>query len=162
MGLVLLILIGTAGFWSYNQRVQNPAPVPLPERIADLPLTQSLQAEEAVAEVSRLHWDDIPLSSGAVGMYGTDHSITLWVAGASYQTMADRMMVAMREKIARPSGNTPFSPVGEHQVGSRTLYELDGMSQKHFYFQSGKLIVWLAADPERAEEATAQTLEFYP
>jgi hypothetical protein len=162
MGLGLLFLIGTAGFWSFNQRVQNPAPVPLPERIADLPLKQSLLGEEAIDEVSRLHGDDFALSSGAVGMYGTDHSITLWVAGAPYQTMADWMLVAMREKIAKPSGNSPFSPVGERQDRSRTIYELDGMDQKHFYFQSGKLIVWLAADPERAEEALTQTLEFYP
>jgi hypothetical protein len=125
-------------------------------------LTQSLLAEEAIDDVSRLHGGDFPLSSGAVGMYGTDHSITLWVAGAPYQTMADRMLVAMREKIAKPSGNAPFSPVGERQDGSRIVYELDGMGRKHFYFRSGKLIVWLAADPERAEDALTQTLMFYP
>jgi hypothetical protein len=34
--------------------------------------------------------------------------------------------------------------------------------QKHFYFQSRKLIVWFAVDPERAEEALNQILKFYP
>jgi hypothetical protein len=125
-------------------------------------LSQSLTAEDSISEVARLHGNDFSLSSGAVGMYGTDHSIILWVAGAPYQTMADWMLVAMREKIAMPSSNSPFSPVGERQDRSRTIYELDGMDQKHFYFQSGKLIVWLAADPKWAEEALSQTLQFYP
>lgn len=162
IGLGLLLLIGAAGFWSFNQRVRNPVPVPLPERIADLSMVKSLTAKKAIDEVSRLHRDDFPLTSGAVGMYGTDHSITLWVAGAPFQTIANRMLVAMREEIAKPSGNAPFSPAGERQDGSRTVYELDGMGQKHYYFQSGKLIVWLAADPERAEDALTQTLKFYP
>ena len=68
----------------------------------------------------------------------------------------------MRDKIARTSGSSPFSPVGERKDGSRTIYELDGMGQKHFYFQSGKLIVWLAVDLESAEEVLAQVLKFYP
>ena len=162
MGLGLLFVIGTAGFWSYNQKFQKPAPAPLPERVAGLSLTQSLLGEEAIAEFTRLHGTDFPLTSGAVGMYGNDHSITLWVAGAPLQTIANQMLVAMRDKIASTSGSSPFSPVDERQDGSRTVYELDGMGQKHFYFQSVKLIVWLAVNPERAEEILTQILKFYP
>jgi hypothetical protein len=36
------------------------------------------------------------------------------------------------------------------------------MGQKHFYFQSGDLLIWLAADQEIAEQAISQVLEFYP
>ena len=31
-----------------------------------------------------------------------------------------------------------------------------------YKIQSGELIVWLAADPERAEETLTQILKFYP
>ena len=162
MGLGLLLLAGTAGFWSYNQKIQHPAPAPLPDQVAGLSLTQSLLAEDAMAEFTQLHGNDFPLTSGAVGMYGSDHSITLWVAGAPFQTIANRMLVAMRDRIAGESGNSPFLPVGERKDNSRTIYELEGMGQKHFYFQSGKLIVWLAVDPEKAEETLTQILKFYP
>ena len=141
MGLGLFIIIGTAGFWSYNQKIQHPAPAPLPERIGGMSLTRSLVAEEAIAEFTRLHGDDFPLSLGSVGMYGVDPSVTLWVAGVPFQTIANRMLVAMRDKIAKTSENTPFSPAGERKDGYRTIYELDGMGQKHFYFQSRKLII---------------------
>lgn len=162
MSLGVIFIIGTAGFWSYNQKLQNPALAPIPERVAGLALTQSLAADEAIAEFTRLHGNDFPLTSGAVGMYGSDHSVTLWVAGAASKLSASKMVTAMRDKIASSPGRSPFLPAGERQAGSRTIYELNGMGQKHFYFQSGKLIVWLAVDPERAEETLAQTLKFYP
>ena len=160
--LGLLVIIGTAGFWSFNQKIQHPSSAPLPERVADLPLAESIQAEEAIAEFSRLHGNGFPLTSGAIGIYGANHAVTLWVAGAPAQFIADRMLIAMRDKIASTPGKSPFSPVGERQDGTRTVYELDGMGQKHFYFQSGKLIVWLAVDIESADEVLSQILEFYP
>lgn len=155
-------MIGTAGIWIYNQKVQHPEPAPLPDQVAGLALTQTLMAEDAIAEFTQLHGNDFPLTSGAVGMYGNDHSLTLWVAGAPFQYIANRLLVAMRDKIAKTSGSSPFTPAGERREGSRTVYELDGLDQKHFYFQSGKMIVWLAAEPERAEEVLAQILKFYP
>jgi hypothetical protein len=162
IGLGLLLIMVTAGFWSFNQKLGNPAPAPLPEVVAGLSLTEAVQGDQAIAEFSRLHGSDFPLTSGAVGMYGGNHSATLWVAGAPFKLMTGRMLAAMRDKIASTKGRSPFSPVGERQEGSRTIYELDGMGQKHFYFQSGKLIVWLAVNPERAEDVLNQVLMFYP
>lgn len=158
----ILSLLVSAGVWGYNQKVQHPSSAPLPDAVADLDLTESLMAERAITEFTRLHGNDFPIISGSIGMYGADHSATLWVAGAPLQPVAGRMLAAMRNKIASTSGGSPFSPVGERQDGSRTVFELDGMGQKHFYFQSGKLIVWLTVDPERAEEALTQILKFYP
>jgi hypothetical protein len=66
----------------------------------------------------------------------------------------------MKDKIAE--GNSPFTPTGERPDGSRVIYELGGMGQKHFYFQSGDLLIWLAADVDLAEQALGQVLVFYP
>ena len=162
IGLGLVIIVVTAGFWSFTQKAQHPSSAPLPEKVAGLSLTQSLTEEEAIEEFARLHGNDFPLTSGAVGMYGDDHAVTLWVAGASSQATAGKLVIAMRENIANSFGASPFTPTGERSVGSRSVYELDGMGQKHFYFQSGKLIVWLAANPGRAEESLSEILKFYP
>jgi hypothetical protein len=112
MGLGLLLIMVTAGFWSFNQKVQHPSSAPLPEAVAGLRLTGSVQGDQAIAEFARLHDDNFPLMSGAVGMYGDDHSATLWVAGAPFKPMAGRMLSAMRDKITSTSGRSPFSPVG--------------------------------------------------
>jgi hypothetical protein len=125
-------------------------------------LTQSLIGEKAIAEFTRLHGNDFPLTSGAVGMYGSDHFVTLWVAGGPFKPVADRLLEAMHDKIAGSTGESPFIPVGELLDGTRTVYELDGMGQKHYYFQSGKLIIWLAVNPLRTEEVLTTVLKFYP
>jgi hypothetical protein len=161
-GFGLIILLGAAGFLIYPQMAQKPTPAALPDMIIDLRLSESIQAEAAIAEISRMHGNEFSLTSGAIGMYGADHTLTLWVAEVSTQTGAGRMLIAMRDKIANSSGSSPFEPVGERRAGSRTIYELDGMDQKHFYFQSRKLIVWLAVEPESAETALRQILKFYP
>lgn len=162
MSLGLLIVLSAAAFWGYNQKVQHPSPAPIPPVVAGLPLAESYLAEKAITEFSRLHGSDFPLTSGAVGMYGSDHSVTIWVARAPFQSTAKRLLVAMHDKIASTSGRSPFLPIGERPDGARTVYELEGMGQKHYYFQSGKLIVWLAVEPEKAEEVLAQVLKFYP
>jgi len=95
-----------------------------------------------------------------MGMYGPDGQVTLWVAGAPANLMAAKLVEAMHDKIAL--GRSPFTPVGERREGGRTIYELDGMGQKHSYFQSGTLVIWLAAEPEVGQQALKEALEFYP
>jgi hypothetical protein len=47
-------------------------------------------------------------------------------------------------------------------VDQRMVYELDGMGQRHFYFRSDQLIIWLAVDVRLAEDALRQVLILYP
>ena len=70
------------------------------------------------------------------------------------------MMVDMRDKIAR--SETPFTQLNEMKYGSRTVYELVGMGQQHYYFRSGNLVIWLAVNEQVAELALQEALEFYP
>ena len=70
------------------------------------------------------------------------------------------MTDAMRSKIAQ--GNSPFTPIDEIRNDNRVVYVLNGMGQKHYYFQSKKLVIWLAADPTIADAAIQQILEVYP
>lgn len=155
-----LISLGGVGYAQINHRISNPAPAPIPGEVASLSLTRVATGWQAVREVSRLHGKDFPLTSAGVGGYGADESITIWATGAPVRPLAWRMLVAMRDKIAE--NNSPFTPLGERRDRRRAVYELEGLGQKHFYFQSGNLIVWLAVDEELAEQALAQILEYYP
>jgi hypothetical protein len=114
---------------------------------------------QAEADFSNLHGKQFPLTSGAVGIYG-NRQATLWVAGAPLNLMAARMVIAMRDKIAE--GNSPFTPNGEYQDNQRTIYILEGLGQKHFYFQSQNLVIWLAADADIADAALQKLEETYP
>jgi hypothetical protein len=163
LGLILLGLLLASlgvGYALFSQAVDDPGQAPLPGQIAGLSLGGRSTSSQAVGELTRLHGKGFPLSSGAVGMYGDQHQVKLWVAGAPIRPLASRMLIAMKDKIAE--GNSPFTPTEERPDGGRVIYELEGMGQKHFYFQSGDLLIWLAADADLAEDALAQILEFYP
>jgi hypothetical protein len=95
-----------------------------------------------------------------VGHYGSQGQATLWVSGVPLSMIASRVLQAMRDRIA--DGNSPFVQVDERVDGKRSIYVLDGMGQRHFYYQSNNWIIWLAADPDLAEQALNQLLEVYP
>jgi hypothetical protein len=131
----------------------------LPVQIAGLDLNSFESGEAAISEFTSMHGKEFPVTSGDIGHYG-DGRITLWVAGTSTESMAAEMMSSMQARIAE--GNSPFTLEKEIQNGNRTVYILDGMGQKHFYFQSKNLVIWLASDAAVGEEAIQQILEDYP
>jgi hypothetical protein len=154
-----LLFVGMVAFLLVNNAVENPAPAPLPHELDGISLTRFSTGKAAAQEVLRMHSGSFMVTSASVGSYGRDQA-TIWVTGSPLGFMAAQMVTAMEEKIR--SVESPFAPSGERMDGSRTVYELDGMGQKHFYFQSGKLVIWLAAQPDLAELLLLQTLEYYP
>ncbi|MBI3361503.1 MAG: hypothetical protein HY023_10375 [Chloroflexi bacterium] len=156
------LLIAGAAVWSaFSARLANPGDVTVPDVIAGRPLSQKTVGVEAVAEVTRLHGKEFPLTSGAMATYGGSGEATLWVTGVPVDPMAAKMVRAMTDKIAE--GRSPFTPAATRQAGDgRVVYELAGMGQRHFYFQSGRLVFWLAANEVIAEWAIKDVMEFYP
>jgi hypothetical protein len=159
-GLGGVLILTAAASLLYTNKLQNPEAVELPGDLAGYPLRAALYGEQAIEDVSRLHGKRFPLSSGAVGMYGEFGEINLWATGSIIEYFASRMLDDMEQTIAQ--GDSPFLPIGEFNQAGRRIYELDGMGQKHFYFQAGNLVVWLAADPALADDVLQETLEFYP
>ncbi len=154
----VILLAGAAGWAAFAGALAKPGEVVVPEAIAGFRLTQKAVGMEAVAEVTRLHDEKFPLTSGAMAMYGSGEA-ALWVSGVPASPMAARMVQAMTDKIAE--GRSPFTPTGMRRVNERAVYELAGMGQRHFYFQAGSLVVWLAADEWLADTAIDEVVKFY-
>lgn len=162
LALVTLgILLSLAGFGQLYRDNRGAAleTGDLPIQMAGLDLTNSVSGEPAIAEFTSMHGKEFPVTSGSIGYYG-DGRITLWLAGTSKQSIAAEMVGNMQARIAE--GNSPFTPVKEIQDNNRIVYVLDGMGQKHFYFQSENLVIWLASDRSIADKAIQQILEVYP
>ena len=160
MGCGFLIVLFALGFMVYEQRFSQAGPAPLPGEIAGLPLTEALEGAPALDELSWMHGQQFQLNQGAVGGYGTGGEATLYAAGTPFGFMARRMITDMRDKIAL--AETPFTPLGEIIQGRRTIYELVGMGQQHYYFRSGNLVIWLAVNEQQSDLALQQVLDFYP
>lgn len=114
----------------------------------------------ALQEFTQLHGESFPVVSGAKGVYGTGSQVIIWAAGTASISDTRKLLEEMRDKIAE--GGSPFKPSGVRSIANREVYSLDGMDQKHFYFQSGKYLIWLAANSEVADQALQQALYFYP
>ena len=154
-----IVLMGLV-YAYYSQTLELISPAPLPDQLAGYPLSRRILGRPALDELAWMHGQVFPLTKGAVGTYGTENQITVYVAGTPVKFMVGRLLVAMRDKIAE--SNSPFTPIAEREINQRTIYELDGLGQRHNYFRSDVLVVWLAADETLAEEALDQVLFFYP
>jgi len=157
MGVGLVFILLALGYAIYQQKIEQIDPAPLPGELAGLPLIEKVLGPPALTELSWMHGQEFQLNQGAVGSYG---EVTLYVAGTPFSFMAGRMIKDMRDKIA--SADTPFTALAERDYGRRTVYELVGMGQKHYYFRSGNLVVWLAVNQEIGELALQHTLDYYP
>lgn len=163
-GLVIavgvILVISALVYWSFSDAIAGSDTLKLPKSLAKLSLATVTYGPEAVDEITRLHGKKFAIITGAMGMYGSDDQATLWVADFASDSTASQAINAMQEKIA--TADSPFTPTGQKQIDGRPLYQLDGMGQKHFYFQSDSRVIWLAANPDIAEQAYEQILRYFP
>ncbi len=154
-----LIVLGL-GYAIFNQKENSFGASLLPQEVAGLPLSGEITGPQALDELTWMHGQEFQLGQAAVGTYGNGVQVTIYVAGTDTNSMTDRMITAMRDKIA--AVDSPFEPVAELEIDQRSVYELDGLGQKHFYFRSDRLIIWLAVDGFLAEDALQEVLRRYP
>jgi hypothetical protein len=153
-----LVLTGIVGIASSRPPTAG-GDISLPDRIGDLPLVETESGQAAALEIGSLHGKTIPLVAAAVGHYGLSGEATLWVAAAASEAQAMALGEAMGEAIGQ--GRSPFTPLAPQVVSGATVYRLSGMGQEHMYFQVGRLVVWLAADPAVVESAGRTVVETF-
>lgn len=156
-----LILVVFAIVYPFNDLAIEEKTTPtLPEQVAGKALAAQVMGLSAVDEINQMHGKDFNLSDGARGSYGANNEVIIWVSGSASEADATQLVIDMKNKIAE--GNSPYEPLGEEQISGRAVYLLEGMGKMHYYFQSGDQVIWLAANPDLAEDALDQALEFYP
>lgn len=156
----ILLVIAALALPAFSKTKNAAGEVPIPSQVASYSLVSKASGSAALQEFTRLHGKSFPVLGGAKATYGSGNQVTLWVASTTSTAEAQRLLVAMRDKIAE--GQSPFTPSGSSQDRDRTVFALDGMGQKHFYFQSEKYLVWMAATADLADLALQQILNFYP
>ncbi len=160
IGLGIFLVVLGLGYTFYMQQENNLGSSLLPKELVGLPLGEEITGPSAFAEISWMHGQEFQLNQAVVGTYGKEDRIIIYVAGTGTRLLADRFITAMRDKIA--AVDSPFEPIAEREIDQRMVYELDGMGQRHFYFRSDQLIIWLAVDVRLAEDALRQVLILYP
>jgi hypothetical protein len=160
IGFGFVVVVFALGYYLYLQEVVIIGSAPLPLELVELSLEGKVEGEAALEELAWMHQQGFSLNRGAIGSYGEQGQIVIYAAGTPFGLTTSSLVRDMREKIA--AVDSPFAPIAEREINRRRVYELIGLGQKHFYFRSGDLIIWLAADESLAEEALAQVLDYYP
>ena len=155
----LALLIAAAITAPIALQLMRPAAASLPPMLGGMPVQNAIYAAQAVETIDRMHALSFPLSSGAVAAYGAFGEAVLYISGAPTEGLAERMTVDMTERIAE--NESPFTPTGEEVINGTRVYMLDGQGQQHFYYQAGKLLIWLAADEWLASQALMDSMRFY-
>jgi hypothetical protein len=155
----ILIIISAMGILLYPNLTSEIQKELLPPRLVGLSLNQAIFGPEAITGVIQLHGVDFPLEDAAIGQYGTQGEITLWVSVEPEVTTATDLIDLMTEKINL--GRSPFSFPVVKQFGDTPVYLLEGLGQQHYYWQAGHLVIWLAAEYEMADQVLKECLAFY-
>ena len=155
--LGVAILVGTVWFALHTGSSRQVAP-DVPQEVAEVEMTQFITGPEAIESIQQLHGVEILLAGGVVAAYG-NQNIILWVSDAGEVATAADLTELMKVRIAE--GRSPFVELGDFELEGKTIYALDGMGQAHYYWQSGELVIWLAADVDLAEGAIREVVAYY-
>ncbi len=124
----------------------------VPESIGSLKLVKSKLGKDALDEFAQLHGQGFDLVGGYRADYADgDRQATLWVGQAKDAAAAEQLVKEMGDKIG--AGNPMFTDLQEMTISGRTLYEVKGQGQLHFFYAANDKIIWLAASAEDAPNA---------
>lgn len=150
VALLILLITGAPDYFGN---------IPYPDELRGRSKISFIHGKDAVSEFIQLHNKTVEVKDGVKVVYGSDGEFTLWVSESRTNAEASRLLTRMQEKIAE--GNSPFTAKGDFTNNGITVYALAGMGQSHYYFQSGRYVVWLAAIPAEADAALQTVLEYY-
>ncbi len=123
----------------------------IPTKISSLPLTQSQLGKDALSELATMHGAGFDLVNGYRADYsdGTNKA-TLWVGRAKDAASAQKLADDMANKIG--TNNPMFTGLKSLDITNRTIYEVTGQGQLHFFYAVNDKLVWLATDPDYAAD----------
>lgn len=86
-----------------------------------------------------------------IGYYGISNGKNvLYVSSFENIENAEKALIKMASKIK--NGSVGFTPVTEKQINKLLVYQTNGMGLKHFFYSSGRFLIWWQAEPDKADK----------
>ncbi len=123
----------------------------IPQTVSSLTLTNSQIGKNALDDLAKMHGEGFDLVNGYRADYGGDPpQATLWVGQAKDAAAATALAKSMADKIGQ--GNAMFTDLQELNISNRTIYEVKGQNQLHFFYAINDKLVWLAIGSDNAAD----------
>lgn len=114
IGLGFFLIVLGLGYTFYIQKENSAGSSLLPKELVGLPLSWEIAGPSAFAELFWMHGQDFQLNQAAVGKYGNEDQVIIYVAETDTKSMAGRLITAMRDRIA--AVGSPFEPIAEQEI----------------------------------------------
>jgi len=115
----------------------------MPEQLAGMKLVKHLEGKEAVSQMNQLHGTDIGVTGGFLAEYaGASQRLSVWVGKTNGEAAAAELLRIMTDKIA--AGNPTFTGLQKSTLEGKTVFSVQSREGRHYYYQSGDAVVWLA------------------
>lgn len=160
-GLLVITAAVVAALWlSVDATGTHPAASTLsaPQMLAGGALVASVRGPAALQEIDRLHGKRIDAADALVARYAG--GITVWISASPSSLKAAALLFQMNRRIA--GGSDVFAAPQTRQLSGRTVFTTTGLGQRHYYYQSGHTVIWLAAPAPLADDALQTLLMTYP
>ncbi len=157
MGLGVLFLLVGIGWLGLNWWASTQPALTVPDTLAGMSISNRLSGDAALQNIARLHGKTFPITDGVVAMYN-GHDATVWISSTWLPVMAQKQVTLMTERIKE--GQSPFNLMGHKNVAGLTVFELTGLGQTHYYFQRNRQVVWLAVNPELAQQSLTELIDY--
>ncbi len=129
-----------------------------PTQLGNLDFQSKVDGEQALAEVSQLHGENISLASASIIYYGSgqEHA-SVWVGKASSEQAADDLLQRMASAIKKSGG--AFTNLQQISVNGQSVYQVNGPDGQHFFFAKGDKVIWLIVQSPQPRSILSATME---
>jgi hypothetical protein len=134
----------------------------LPESIGAFRLQNMKSGAEAKKEIARLHGKNLDFRTGYIGTYKHGHKeAMLWISDYDTKAKAAKEVEKMARRIQTREGKE-FRHFRMIAIKEMPVYFVVGMGQAHYFYQTENKVIWLAVDPQLAEETIRDLIEKGP
>ncbi len=146
----ILFVIGLLAvvWFSFGQNVLAPQNSDVPERWQRLELVSTIEGDEALSGVNRLHGTEISMVSAYIAEYASGNEwATAWVGGTESAEAATELLRRMTDAITR--GGAGFSNLQHITISNHDVFQVDGPGGEHIFYISGEQsdrVVWLTVN----------------
>jgi len=136
-----------------NCRGKDTSPVllKLPAKAGTLHRVNTVRGTAANKFMYRMHGKTTGTHESIIGYYGnSDNKNVLHVSAFESTENAEKALINMASKIKK--GSAGFTPVTAEQINELLVYQTSGMGLKHFFYRSGRFLIWWQAEPDKADK----------
>jgi hypothetical protein len=147
----IFVIVVFICFANCKGKETSPALLKLPAKAGTLLLVNTVRGTAANKFMYRMHGKMTGTHASIIGYYGnSDNKNVLYLSSFESLESTEKALIKMASKIKH--GSAGFTPITAEQTKEGLIYLTNGMGLKHFFYRSGRFLIWWQAEPDKADK----------